>query len=50
MSPITLLAMLVALTLLGIAGQVSGGEDYVCPVCGSHSDDDHHVECPWGSQ
>lgn len=50
MSPITLLAVLVALTLLGIVGQLSGGEEYVCPVCGSRSDDAHDEKCPWGSQ
>ena len=50
MSPTTLLAVLVALALLGILGQVAGGEDYACPVCGSRSDDGHHAECPWGSR
>jgi hypothetical protein len=50
MSPTTLLAVLVAVTLVGIIAQVAAGETYVCPVCGSRSVDSHNSECPWGSQ
>jgi hypothetical protein len=50
MSPTTLLAVLVALTLAGIIGRGAADETYVCPVCGSRSADGHDSECPWGSQ
>jgi hypothetical protein len=50
MSPTTLLTVLVALALVGVLGQVAGGEAYACPVCGSRRDDGYQAECPWRSQ
>jgi rubrerythrin len=43
----SLMLALVALLMLKAIFGFYAGDNYVCPVCGTHDRDEHNDECPW---